>query len=210
MAGFELSNSETTANLLFRINRNSQQNQVFWAIIGHTPKDTQKLEGSGSNPVARLRGSAMWSTTPRTVMELRIAGPSEDLSAIKEAHPEVARRDIVIAAVVKSNSKQADFEPRILRRLSEGAFADLTRAFPSTIVDEDVPSTEPPLVSEDELTAVLELIRLVSGGSADATFTRSALASMRVSRSLPPGPMPGIERRSTMNPRIYARGICEP
>lgn len=42
MAGFEMTNSEATTNFLFHLNRKAHQQRIFWAIIGHTPKDAAK------------------------------------------------------------------------------------------------------------------------------------------------------------------------
>ena len=69
MAGFEMSQSEATTNFLFYLNRMSRRQGMFWTIIGHTPKDAGKKLGDAA--VERLRGSAMWSTTPRTVTAFR-------------------------------------------------------------------------------------------------------------------------------------------
>jgi AAA domain len=179
MAGFELSDSEATTDFLFRVNRVSHRQGVFWAIVGHTPKsaaikDNDPLDGA----VERLRGSAMWSTTPRTVVELRIAGETERLGEVQRAYPELGRRDIVIAAVVKANSKHADFKPRVLRRLEEGAFEDLTELFPSVCKawDPTAPTQQGPAGNDARLSAVASLINnITDGGEAGRTFTREQL-----------------------------------
>lgn len=179
MAGFELSDSEATTEFLFRVNRVSNRQGIFWAIVGHTPKGAEiraddPLEGAAD----RLRGSAMWSTTPRTVVELRIAGETENVSDIRRAYPGAGRRDIVIANVVKSNSKHADFKPRVLRRLSEGAFQDLTGEFPHVCKSWDPtgPAPQPLAQIDDRKAAVIELIRNVTGGGkSDSTFKRDKL-----------------------------------
>ena len=176
MAGFELANSEATTNLLFRINRTSLRQDVFWAIIGHTPKDL-KNDDPIDNAVARLRGSAMWSTSPRTVVELRTAGEHENITDVRRVYPEVQPRDIVIAMVVKANSKGADCRPRVLRRLAEGAFDDITDAFPSVCEGYASSPTKPASSAVEQRSAVISLIRdLTNGGTAEAMFTRDELS----------------------------------
>jgi hypothetical protein len=176
MSGFDLTDSEATTEFLFRINRVSNRQGVFWAIVGHTPKGAgiknDPLEGAAD----RLRGSAMWSTTPRTVVELRIASDTENLTDIYRAFPTLGKRDIVVANVVKSNSKGADFKPRVLRRLSEGAFEDLTADYPD-ICRSWSPIAPEPLKSFDcRKAAVCEMIRTVTDGASEgATFKRDQL-----------------------------------
>lgn len=179
MAGFELADSEATTDFLFRVNRVSHRQGVFWAIVGHTPKgaaikDNDPLDGA----VERLRGSAMWSTTPRTVVELRIAGETERLGDVQRAYPELGRRDVVIAAVVKANSKHADFKPRVLRRLEEGAFEDLTELFPNVCKawDPTAPTQQGPAGGHARLSAVASLIaNITDGGEVGRTFSREQL-----------------------------------
>lgn len=177
MSGFELTDSKATTEFLFRINRTSARQQIFWTIVGHTPKgstikDSDPLNGA----VDRLRGSAMWSTTPRTVVELRLAGETENVADIQRAFSDLGRRDIVIVNVVKANSKNADFKPRVLRRLAEGAFENLTDRFPNVCSSWD-PTR--PLTAADEsgrLLALADLIRnLTDGGTEGSTFTREQL-----------------------------------
>ena len=178
MAGFELANSEATTDFLFRVNRTSHRQGVFWAIVGHTPKGAAIKDGDPlDGAVDRLRGSAMWSTTPRTAVELRLAGDTEDLSEVHRAYPELRRRDIVIANVVMANSKTADFKPRVLRRLAEGAFEDLTTKVPGVCAAWD-PTAPVATVAEhgDQLDAVVELIRnITDGGKTGETFTREQI-----------------------------------
>ena len=177
MSGFELSNSEATTDFLFRINRNSHRQKVFWTIVGHTPKgagikDDDPMEGA----VDRLRGSAMWSTTPRTVFELRLAGDTENLAEVQRAFPDLGRRDIVIANLVKSNTKDADFRPRVLRRLTVGAFADLTEEFPNVCQAWDPTRVVKRAKGSGRLEAVSELIRnITDGGREGSSFTREQL-----------------------------------
>jgi len=129
MAGFELANSEATTNFLFYMNRLSRRQKMFWAVIGHTPKDAARKADDAA--IERLRGSAMWSTTPRTVIEVRLAGAAEDLTAVHAAHPGLSDRDLVIVEVAKANSLGADLKPRALLRRQDAAYDDLTADFPS-------------------------------------------------------------------------------
>jgi hypothetical protein len=128
MAGFELANSEATTNFLFYLNRLSRRQKMFWAVIGHTPKDAAKKTEDAA--IERLRGSAMWSTTPRTVVEVRLAGDSENLETVRAALPTLSERDIVIVQVAKANSLGADLEPRALLRRKDGAYDHVTPDFP--------------------------------------------------------------------------------
>ena len=176
MSGFELTDTEATTEFLFRINRVSNRQGVFWAIVGHTPKGAGIKNDPLQGAADRLRGSAMWSTTPRTVVELRIASDTEDLTDIQRAFPSLGRRDIVVANVVKSNSKGADFKPRVLRRLSEGAFEDLTADYPDVCRSWSPIAPEPLTSLPDRKAAVCEIIRTVTnGGSEGATFQRKQL-----------------------------------
>ncbi|WP_342657230.1 AAA family ATPase [Sphingomonas sp. NY01] len=128
MAGFELANSEATTNFLFYLNRLSRRQKMFWAVIGHTPKDAAKRADDAA--IERLRGSAMWSTTPRTVVEVRLAGDAEDMSSVRAAIPDLGDRDIVIVQVAKANSEGADLTPRALLRRKDGAYDNITSTYP--------------------------------------------------------------------------------
>lgn len=127
MAGFEMTNAEATTNFLFYLNRLCVRLDVFWAIIGHTLKETKfnSLKPE-ANAVARLRGSAMWSTTPRSVVEVRLALENEDLGSIQG----VDLRDLVVVTVVKANSHRASRRPRYLKRVEGAAYEDLTEFGP--------------------------------------------------------------------------------
>lgn len=155
MAGFETTNAEATTNFLFYLNRLCERLKVFWAIIGHTLKETKfDPENPQENAVARLRGSAMWSTTPRSVVEIRLAHEEEDLGKIRD----VDFRDIVIVSVVKANSHRASRHPRYLKRIDGAAFEDITHLGPKPRISGG-PLTS---YSDEEcsrLTAVFEMLR---------------------------------------------------
>lgn len=178
MAGFEMTYSEATTNFLFHVNRMSRRQKMFWAIIGHTQKDAGRKSDDAA--VERLRGSAMWSTTPRTVIEVRVAGAGDNTAEVEAAYPGVAVRDIVYVQVVKANSQKADLRPRALRRIHDGGFADLTPDFPS-LFDRPVRATglltvDAPADPKAALNAVLDLIESVTdGGKPGASFTRTQL-----------------------------------
>jgi len=133
MAGFELVDSGATTNFLFHLNRMSRRQKMFWAVIGHTPKDAAKKLDDAA--IERLRGSAMWSTTPRTVIEVRLAGASEDLATVRAVHPKLSDRDVVIVEVAKANSQKADMTPRALLRREDGAYDNITTSFPEIFGD---------------------------------------------------------------------------
>ncbi|MDE2172034.1 MAG: hypothetical protein KGJ57_21850, partial [Sphingomonadales bacterium] len=115
-------------NARLHLNRKAHQQGIFWAIIGHTPKDAAKKVEDAA--IERLRGSAMWSTTPRSVVEVRLATSSDDLSPVRADHPGLTDRDVVIVQVAKANSENADLRPRALLRRRDGAYDDITAAYP--------------------------------------------------------------------------------
>ena len=190
MAGFEMAHSEATTNFLFHINRVSRRQKVFWAIIGHTPKDAGKRVDDPA--VERLRGSAMWSTTPRTVIEVRTAGPGDNTEEFRAAHPECDVRDVVYVSVAKANSQNADLRPRALRRVKDGAFVDITNQFPSLFLQPEkngVPayvekaSVVRPSDIDKAWNAVIELVEeLTDGGVPKEHFTRTHLSERYQSR----------------------------
>ncbi|WP_343525353.1 AAA family ATPase [Sphingomonas sp.] len=174
MAGFELANSEATTNFLFYLNRLSRRQKMFWAVIGHTPKDAAKKADDAA--IERLRGSAMWSTTPRTVVEVRLAGPSEDLESVRAAHPGLTDRDVVIVEVAKANSLGADLRPRALLRDKRGAYDDITSDFPGIFSAAPAPSRGKATLHTPELRrAVLALLATFDGGKPGTVIERDAI-----------------------------------
>lgn len=169
MAGFDLAHGEATTSFLFHINRTARRQNVFWAVIGHTPKSVASDPANPqSGAVGRLRGSAMWSTSPRTVVEVRTATRDSDLAMARSLHPGLQSRDLIQISVVKANSKGADFRTRTLRRLADGAFEDLSAAV------QDAGDAMPDQGAV--LAAVIDAIRAVSGGGAPgAKFSRADL-----------------------------------
>jgi hypothetical protein len=127
LAGFETVNSEATSNFLFYLNRMTVKNNMFCAIIGHTLKNTEiDPEKPQEGAVGRLRGSPMWSTTPRSVIEIRLPVVGENLGTIRKDHEGLKDHDIVIVNVVKSNLADRERSPRYLKRLPRGAFEDVS------------------------------------------------------------------------------------
>jgi hypothetical protein len=174
MAGFELANSEATTNFLFYLNRLSRRQRAFWAVIGHTPKDAAKRADDAA--IERLRGSAMWSTTPRTVIEVRLAGPSEDLEAVRVANPSLTDRDVVVIEVAKANSLGADLRPRALLRDKHGAYDDITSDFPAIFSARPAPSRGKVTLHTPELRrAVRGLLASFDGGKPGTVIERDAI-----------------------------------
>lgn len=177
MAGFELANSEATTNFLFYLNRLARRQNMFWAVIGHTPKDAAKKADDAA--IERLRGSAMWSTTPRTVIEVRLAGPSEDLEAVRAVHGSLSDRDVVIVEVAKANSQGADLRPRALLRRSDGAYDDLTPEFPGIFSAPPPESRGKASAHTPELRrAVVALLASFNGGQPGTLIERDALRAV--------------------------------
>ncbi|MES3044002.1 AAA family ATPase [Sphingomonas faeni] len=174
MSGFELANSEATTNFLFYLNRLSRRQKMFWAVIGHTPKDAAKKAEDAA--IERLRGSAMWSTTPRTVVEVRLAGGSENLDTVRAVYPDLAERDVVIVEVAKANSLGADLRPRALFRRKDGAYDDLTPDFPGIFGNASQPPRSKARVHTPELRrAVISLLASFGGGKPDTIIERADL-----------------------------------
>lgn len=182
MAGFEMSQSEATTNFLFHVNRSSRQQNMFWAIIGHTPKDAGKRTDDPA--VERLRGSAMWSTTPRTVIELRCANEADNVEQVKVRYPGLSTRDVLFFSTAKANSMGADLRPRALVRVKEnGAFLDVSEQFPALfersskiIGDEAPPEKKRPVDQNRTWLAVIDIVATVTdGGTPGAKFNRQAV-----------------------------------
>lgn len=173
MAGFETTNAEATTNFLFYLNRLCVRLNLFWAIIGHTPKEVKfDPENPHENAVARLRGSAMWSTTPRSVVEVRLAHEDEDLGQIRG----VDRRDIVVVSVVKANSHRASRQPRYLKRINGAAFEDITELGPKPARAGDASAA----YSDEErsrLAAVFAMLREMFAEAKRPKLTFSALTT---------------------------------
>lgn len=170
LAGFDLNNTEATTDLLFHLNRKAREQDVFWAIIGHQPKTASIDSANPANgAVGRLRGSAMWSTTPRTVIEVRTATDRE-FARVEAASSTTRERDALVVTVVKANTQGADFDPRFLIRERQGAFRSVELA--------PAPKVGGPLPDRAEvIAAVIEAIHsLTGGGVPGATFSRADLA----------------------------------
>ena len=181
MAGFEMSQSEATSNFLFHLNRMSRRQNMFWAIIGHTPKDAGKKIDDPA--IERLRGSAMWSTTPRTVIEVRTAGSGDNTADVLASFPELSERDIVFVSTAKANSMDADLKPRALRRVFDGPFVDISESFP-TVFEKlsaktpdfvDRGSVSEPLDQSAAWLAIVDLVEIIDKKKNEDGFTRSDL-----------------------------------
>ncbi|MCW2411586.1 MULTISPECIES: AAA family ATPase [unclassified Sphingobium] len=182
MAGFEMSQSEATTNFLFHLNRMSRRQEMFWAIIGHTPKDAAKKVDEPA--VERLRGSAMWSTTPRTVIELRCATSIDNVEQVLVRYPHLEMRDVLFLSTAKANSVGADLRPRALIRLKDnGAFRDVTDQFPNiferiakTKSENDRSERLSPTDENQTWLVIIDLVARVSNnGTPGSKFTRQDL-----------------------------------
>lgn len=193
MAGFDSTDSDGATNLLFYLNRMCRKTDIFWAVIGHTQKDPHINPAQPrENSVVRLRGSAMWSTAPRMVVEVRLAcnkrpkkGRSETAPIIK-ARPDTSVRDMLVVDVAKANVPLNNAEPRYVVRTDCGAFEDVTgevdmilRTGDST--PDEVPSH--PVYTEAELEnlrlkAVAKFIELAVGGEPGQRVVRSKLEGL--------------------------------
>jgi len=179
LSGFDLGNAEATTNFLFHLNRESRRQNVFWAIIGHVVKAGRTDAGDPeAGAVSRLRGSAMWSTTPRTVVEVRFPMAGEDADALKAIEPRPDRREMIYVTVVKANNRGADFSRRVLRRRDERYF-DVTEAFQRAV------RAQP--TDEERILAVAAVIRRLAAARPDASIGRPELteAVKTAGRSVP-------------------------
>ena len=168
ISGFDLANTEATTSFLFRLNRESRRNGVFWAIIGHVVKTTRRdALDPETGAVSRLRGSAMWSTTPRTVVEVRFPMHEEDADALKSLVPSPGHREILYVTVVKANSRGADFGRRVLRRTEE-RYDDVTESFLVAAGSGSGP--------DDRVRAISALLRELTVGEGRLEIKRDDLA----------------------------------
>ena len=171
MVGFDLNNTEATTDLLFHLNRRSREQDVFWAVIGHQPKTTSIDSADPAlGAVGRLRGSAMWSTTPRTVIEVRTA-IGREYERIVAISATTQTRDALVVTVVKANTQGADFDPRYLARERDAAFRQIALAPIARELERD-------LDIGTARAAVIDAIRVITdGGNPGATFSRADLAT---------------------------------
>lgn len=59
-----------------------------------------------------------------------MATSADDLSPVRADYPGLTDRDVVIVQVAKANSENADLRPRVLLRRRDGAYDDITAAYP--------------------------------------------------------------------------------
>lgn len=135
MAGFDSLDAQATTNFFFYLGRLCEKLQIFWAIIGHTPKATTIARGSYRETAPnRLRGVAMWTTAPRLTVEVRLVQDwRERGKQLREAADirdwlgaRVERRDLLVVYVAKANLLGATRQERYLARVKRGAFVDVT------------------------------------------------------------------------------------
>lgn len=112
----------------------------------------------------------MWSTTPRTVIEVRTA-MGREYERIVAMSATTQPRDALVVTVVKANTQGADFDPRYLARERDAAFRQIALA----------PIARVAAVGLDPgaaRAAVIDAIRdITDGGDSGKTFSRADLAA---------------------------------
>lgn len=135
MSGFDSLDAQATTNFFFYLGRLCERLQLFWAIIGHTPKTTIVARHTyRATAASRLRGVAMWTTAPRLTVEVRLVQDwrERNKSVPEAAHirdwlgDRVKREDLLAVYVAKANLKGASKGERYLARMHRGAFVDVT------------------------------------------------------------------------------------
>lgn len=135
MSGFDSLDAQATTNFFFYLGRLCERLEMFWAIIGHTPKSTTVAKDTyRATAPSRLRGVAMWTTAPRLTVEVRLVQDwtvrgrkTQEAGHIRDwLGDRVDRRDLLVVYVAKANLKNASMEERYLVRQERGAFVDVT------------------------------------------------------------------------------------
>lgn len=197
MAGFEAMAADAVTNFFFYLNRLCETLRLFWVVIGHTPK-VQKINprDPDADSAARLKGPAIWTTAPRTTVEVRAAlGPGKrgyryESQDVIEAGLATRPEDVVIVRVAKSNFHDVDRAKRILVRKEGGIFEDVTHQLPQpdesgTSAPAALPPTRPSkLPHSDESLAIgtQAVWELILGTSADRS--EQAVSSNQLSKCL--------------------------
>ena len=146
MAGFDSLDALATTNFFFYLGRMCERLDIFWTIIGHTPKSAPVPKTNARGTAAsRLRGVAMWTTAPRMTVEVRhVQEWGSGLKLVKEARelrerlPGYRKEDILVVCVAKANLLGAHREERYLVRSKRGAFIDVTER------DHELPADQRP------------------------------------------------------------------
>lgn len=135
MAGFDSMDAQAATNFFFYLGRLCERLEIFWAVLGHTPKVVAyPKKNIRDSAASRLRGVAMWTTAPRLTVEMRLFQESGDSGNGNNGKPElrawlprgIDKRDILVVSVAKANLKGASQSERFLLRLRRGAFVDVT------------------------------------------------------------------------------------
>lgn len=202
MAGFEATVSEAVTNFFFYLNRLCEALDLFWVIIGHTPK-SQKInpDDPDADAAARLRGVALWTTAPRTTVEVRQAlgprsqpksrfGKGSKLRQNFEAKPVLDAgfaekpTDVVIVRVAKSNYYDAYRDKHFLVRHPAGMFEDVTARLPTQPDNLESPNVE----SVNGLASITETQKQEAGTAAVwdliVTLTSGGAPGSKISASL--------------------------
>ncbi|MDR6144349.1 hypothetical protein QE363_000142 [Sphingomonas sp. SORGH_AS870] len=197
MAGFDANAADAVTNFFFYVNRLCQALEIFWIIIGHTPK-VQKIDPTNPDidAAARLRGVALWTTAPRTTVEVRQAqGPQSrggkpaknKKSAPFEAKPVLdaglaaSADEVVIVRLAKSNFHDSHRGKHFLVRRPGGMFEDVTHRLSTDAVETmgeepDDEAAEPAVTLEDGTYAMWQLIRAQTDARAGQAVSAHALS----------------------------------
>lgn len=197
MAGFDSNAADAVTNFFFYMNRLCQALDIFWIIIGHTPKAPRfDPNDPDIDAAARLRGVALWTTAPRTTIEVRLAqGPrfrgnkpaKGKKTAPFEAKPvldaglAVSADEVVIVRLAKSNFHDSHRGKHFLVRRPGGMFEDVTHRLSPEAVDEadeepDDEVIEPAVTLEDGTYAMWQLICALTDAKAGEAVSANALS----------------------------------
>ncbi|KQN01690.1 hypothetical protein ASE82_14735 [Sphingomonas sp. Leaf230] len=200
MAGFDANAADAVTNFFFYVNRLCQALGIFWIIIGHTPK-VQKIDHTNpdADAAARLRGVALWTTAPRTTVEVRLAlGPRArggqpgrnrkptpfEAKPVIDAGFAANADDVIVLRLAKSNLHDSYRGKHFLVRRPGGLLEYVTDDLSPVDVeaasdDADEDATAPVVTLAEGTRAVWHLICELTGGEVGA-----AVSADKISRKL--------------------------
>lgn len=200
MAGFDSNAADAVTNFFFYMNRLCQALDIFWIIIGHTPKAPRfDPNDPDIDAAARLRGVALWTTAPRTTIEVRLAqGPrfrgnkpaKGKKTAPFEAKPVLdaglaaSADEVVIVRLAKSNFHDSHRGKHFLVRRPGGMFEDVTHRLSPEAVDEADEEPDDEVIAaavtlEDGTYAMWQLICALTDAKAGEAVSAHALWQKR-------------------------------
>ncbi len=200
MAGFEAMNQDAVTNFFFYLNRLCEALDLFWVVIGHTPKAARiNPKDPDADAPARLRGVALWTTAPRMTVEVRAAlGPQGGKKHDPyEAEPVIqsglatSTSDVLVVKVAKSNLHDAYRGKRFLVRKPGGILVDVTDEIPTKAPSAQTvaEAPQPPRVNdkpkqtperlEAGTSAVWDLIKRVTLGDVGSRVSAHSLDQKR-------------------------------